>query len=82
MRVLTEEEAAKIPSKPIGKHSRARIILLKMKPGEVILLEKSDWNRKYKSPSELISRMRKTDKVDFTIETALDGSGWIIRRVK
>ena len=80
MRRLTEDESHNIPSKPSGKQGIARAILTKMKVGEIILLEKSEWHNKSNSPTELIRRMRKSEKRDFSCDTPLDGSGWIIKR--
>ena len=82
MRKLTEEDVNNIAAKPSGKISIARSHLISMKIGDIILLEKSEWNNKSNSPTELIRRMRKEDKMDFSCHTALDGSGWIIRRLK
>ncbi len=82
MRKLTEEDANNIPYKPSGKMSIARLLLTNMKIRDIILLEKSEWKNKSNSPTELIRRMRKEDKRDYTCQTALDGSGWIIKRIK
>ena len=82
MRKLTEEQVQNIPSKPMGKHGLARALLLKMKLGDYILLERKEWFQKKKSPVDLIRRMRKSKGMDFSCETALDGSGWIIKRLK
>jgi hypothetical protein len=82
MKKLTDEEAAVIPSKQIGKKSLARIYLMNLEVGDIIRLDKSEWKQKKNPPSELIRRMRKTENRDFTCETILDGTGWIIKRIK
>jgi hypothetical protein len=82
MRKLTEEEADNIPTKKMGKQSAARVILSNMKVGEIILFEKSDWKQKYNSPFKLILNIRKTTDTDFSCAATLDGSGWIIKRLK
>ena len=82
MRKLTEEEARNIPSKKTGKLSYARSLLMTMEIADIIQLESQDWKQRSNSPKELIRRMRKSTNRDYSCETILDGSGWIIRRLK
>ena len=82
MRQLTEEEAKAIFSKPLGKMSRARAILMRMQVGEIILLEHSDWTQRRNGPDRLIRLLRQAEKRDYTIDIAMDRSGWIIKRIK
>jgi hypothetical protein len=82
MRKLTEEEANSIPSRKAGKQSVARMALMNMEIGEIILLEKSDWKEKKNQPFDLIGRLRREKHRDFTCNIILDGSGWIIKRLK
>ena len=82
MRKLTEDEARNIPSKKTGKQSYARVLLMKMEIGDIILLENKDWKQRSNAPTELIRRMRKPTMRDYSCETALNGSGWIIKRLK
>ena len=82
MRKLTEIEAKAIPSKSVGKQSLARQAMLSLDVGEIMFLERREWKQKKNSPMEQIRRMRKAFKMDFTCDTALDGTGWIIKRIK
>jgi hypothetical protein len=82
MKKLTEDEANQYFTKSMGKMSRARVILSAMNVGDIVLLDHHDWTQKRNGPDFLIRRMRPTCKMDFTCEKIVDGSGWIIRRIK
>ena len=82
MRKLTEDEAAAIPSRPRGRYSKARMIMMSMKVGDIILLEPSEWPQRRNGPHHMIRRIRMQGKLDWTCEQAMDGSGWIIKRIK
>lgn len=82
MRKLTEEEAEKIPSRDVGKTSLARSYLMNMNVGDIIFLEKHEWKHKKNQPTELIRQLRVRKKLDFSCRISLDGSGWIIQRLK
>ena len=79
---LTKEEANRIDTRPSGRGSIVRTHLLNMDVGDIILLEPKDWKWKSRRPSTYCRRLeRKTDR-QWKCDTALDGSGWVIERVK
>lgn len=82
MKKLTKEEAEKISTRPAGRSSMARTYLLGMKVGDIILLERKDWNQKYRQPSTFCRILEKQTKRQWKCDTALDGTGWIIERLK
>lgn len=82
MKTLTEEQANSIPSKSIGKLSIARVHLTNMNVGDIIQLDKSEWHRKEKSPIGLLRQLKIEEKKHYMLKTILDGSGWIIKRIK
>jgi hypothetical protein len=82
MRKLTREEAQKIKAKPEGRSNYLRGVLLNMEVGEIVLIEPVDWTQQYRKPSTYCLELgRKTGRV-WKCVTALDGSGWVIERVK
>ena len=82
MKRLTEEEAANIKVVPRGRGTYLRHLLLSMKPGEIILVEPNEFNWKKKPLSTYIRRLEKANKRKFTCGKAMDGSGWVVRRVR
>jgi hypothetical protein len=82
MKQITKEEAQKIKARPEGRASYTLGILMNMNVGEVILLEPHDWTQKYRKPSTYCLEVgRKTGRA-WKCVTALDGSGWVIERIK
>ena len=82
MKKLTKEDAAKIKRLPDGRAGYARGVLLAMDMGEMILMEPKDWQRKSQTPKTYCLQLgRKTGRT-WKCEKALDGSGWVIERVK
>ncbi len=81
MKSLTKEEAANIKVVPAGKGSLLRHQLVAMRVGEIVLVEKKDFNWKGKPLSTFIRRVEKTVNMKFTSGKALDDSGWVVTRV-
>jgi len=82
MKMLTKEEAKSIITKPVGRVSRLRTLLLAMKPGEFLLVERADWKWKKKTPSVMCRRLEDGSSLKYDCKRALDGSGWVIERLK
>lgn len=82
MKRLTKEEAANIRRKPHGRASYARGVLLGMQMGEIILLEPKDWTRKSQKPSTYCLQLGRKTGRKWNCSEAMDGSGWVIERVK
>lgn len=82
MKMLSREEAKSINTKPVGKTSRVRSFLLAMQPGEFLLVEHADWKWKRKTPSAMCRRLEDGSSLKYDCKRALDGSGWVIERLK
>jgi hypothetical protein len=82
MKKLTKEEAQHIRTRPTGRSSPARTYILSMEVGDIILLEKKDWNQKYRQPSTFCRILERKTNRQWKCEAALDGSGWVIERLK
>lgn len=82
MKKLTKEEAKSINKRPAGRSSLARVYLLNMEVGDIILLETKDWTWKSRQPSTFCRRLARETSRDWKCETAMDGSGWVIERIK
>ena len=80
MKKLTKEEAEKIMLKGSGRSSPVMSMLQGMKAGEILFVERIDWNWK-RGPGILCKRLENTRGMKFTCKKALDGSGWVIERV-
>lgn len=82
MKKLTESEAQAIITKPPGRVSYIRAMLLDMKPGDIFLIEKKEWNWKKKTPTAMCRRLEQRTALKFDCRRALDGSGWVVKRLK
>jgi len=82
MRTLTKEEALMIKVRPEGRTTYARGILMNMRVGEMILLEPKDWTQKHRKPRTYCLQLGRLTGRAWKCATALDGSGWVIERVK
>lgn len=84
MKKLTKEEAEMIPTRGKGHSTNFRAALLALKQGEYLFLKTSEWHWRSKSafaiPAEL--KRRSYGRIRFDCQKALDGSGWLIKRVK
>ena len=82
MKKLTREEAQNISTRPAGRSSLARTYILCMKVGDIILLERKDWKQKFRKPSTFCRILEKQTNRKWKCDTALDGTGWVIERLK
>jgi hypothetical protein len=79
MKKLTIEEGATLFIGKTGRDSVLRKWLLELKPGEVLQIEKEDWQKK-NTPYYIIARLKKTANLRFEYKRTLSG-GWIFRRL-
>lgn len=82
MRIITDAEAESIIAKPAGNASRLRTMMLQLKTGQILLVERKDWRWKTKAPSVMCRRLERKSTLKFECKVMLDGSGWLIKRVK
>ncbi len=82
MKKLTKEEASQIVTKPRGRLSVARMHLMNMQVGDIILLEPKDWKQKTRQPSTYCRILGRRTGLEWTCDEAMDRSGWVIERIK
>jgi len=82
MKRLTREEAGQIRQEPSRRGSYAYKVLMRMLVGEIILLGKDDWAWKSMGPGTYCLRLGRKKNRQWTYSRAVDGSGWVIERVK
>ena len=82
MKQLTREEADGIKKRPDGRATYVRGVLLSMEVKEIILLEPGDWNRRTQTPKTYCIQLGRDTGRGWKCQQALDGSGWVIERVK
>lgn len=82
MKSLTKEEAQKLKKKPDGKSSYARGVLLNMNKGDIILMEPKDWKRKHMTPKTYCLQLGRKTKREWKCEELMDGTGWVIERIR
>lgn len=82
MKKLTKEEAKGIITKPAGRSSLARTYILDMEVGDIIFLERKDWRQRHRQPSTFCKMLERKYGRNWKCDTALDGTGWVIERLK
>jgi len=82
MKRITKAEADQMVKRPDGRLTYARGLLITMKVGEVILLERKDWTRKWQVPSTFCKWLGRETTGAWKCETLMDGTGWVIERLK
>ncbi|MGE0636075.1 MAG: hypothetical protein AB7G44_15145 [Bacteroidia bacterium] len=82
MKQLTQEEKEAYTTRPLSKMNPVRALLMRMKPGDIYLIEASEWHWKSATPAYLCRRVEEKTSSKFTVEKALHPkTGWIIVRV-
>ncbi len=81
MKKIATEEAAAIAKKPVGRITEARALMLNMKQGEFIFINRAEWKWKSKPPSAICRDLEKNSTLKFKCEQALDSSGWVVERL-
>lgn len=84
MKKLTADEKANFITRPMKRQGYVRTLLMNMKPADIILIERSDWTWKTKSPAFLCRRVEEDfpDREYECERIVHGGSGWIITRIK
>ncbi len=80
MKKLTREEADKLILRK-GSSSAVRTAVLHLQPGEILMIEKHDWNQK-NGPGQMLTRLGKSTGMVFNLNALADGRGWVVERVK
>lgn len=80
MKKLTLEEFEQLPIKGKGRSSHIFNSLINLKPGEALLIEKKDWNRKA-GPSTLVRYIEKKHGLKFHFGALNGSNGWAVRRI-
>jgi hypothetical protein len=82
MKKLTEEEAKKLHTRPASYRSGIRYALITLKPGEYLQLDNQDWKWKSHTPSTYCRRLERHSTLKYDCKRLIDGSGWLIKRLK
>lgn len=80
MKKLNKEEAKDLMILRQGRLTSVHINLLKLQPGEALIIEKGiDWLTK-NPPYDIIRKVAKQQNWRFTYGRTADGTGWIVKR--
>ena len=82
MKKITQEDAKNLKVRPEGRTSYARAVLMNMNVGEVIILERGDWKQKKKKPRTYCLHLGRNTGRQWNCATLMDGTGWVIERMK
>lgn len=81
MRKLTPEEYSQLPLVGRGRTSPFYRAVAQLKVGEILLLEKSDWKKKY-HPGAVVRNLEKRTGREHEVLTVVTGEGWTVKRLK
>lgn len=81
MKRLTKEEADAMETRPEGRMSWFRGVLIGMPVGEVILLERKEWHQK-RAPITVIKSFTNVGTMAWSCKQLANGAGWIIERLR
>ena len=82
MKKITEEEKAAMLTRPLRKQGLVRTMLLRMKVGDIILIEPHEWTWTSATPGYLCRRVEAKTTMKFEVEKVLPPeAGWIVTRV-
>lgn len=68
-------------TRPPGRMAPLRPHLLNLEVGEALLIERSDWQQRRRSPSTMLRRMAARTGRDFDMRVMMNGTGWVVTRL-
>lgn len=82
--VKKEDIEAKGGTLPAGKGHWVRKELLTMEVGQLLFVDRSDWNWRGRGngPTRIASDLNRNSSRRFNTMLAADGSGWVIERIQ
>ena len=81
MKIITQEEFENLLIKGRGRSSHVYNKILNMKPGELLRIDKADWNKRY-SVSRISSYIGKRQGRKYEARAVSDKEvGWVVRRI-
>ena len=80
MRKITEQEYNDLPLHGRGRMSTFYIAVARLKVGEILLLEKADWKKKY-YPGRTVRNLAKRTGRKFEVRTIVTKEGWTVKRI-
>ncbi len=81
MKKLTETEYAALPLIGRGRISAFYREVARLAIGEILLLEKEDWKKKY-NPGRTVTSVAKRTGRTYEVMTVVTGEGWTVKRLK
>jgi hypothetical protein len=79
--LISKDEVDIIGLVPFGKKHAVRILIEDMKPGEMLHIEREDFNWKRKTPSSFCRKVSKNTGAKFRILKQHNKTGWVVGRV-
>jgi len=81
MKKITSEEFDQLSLHGKGSSSPLYNALLNMKPGDAMIIHKSEWHVKY-PPTKVMNKVERKYGFQFERGALADRSGWAVKRVK
>jgi len=81
MKKLTKEEAQSYVLRR-ASCSPLRTALEHLAVGEILLVERKDWNQQKNGPTAMCTRIKKHSGMDYKVSVVASGEGWLVERIK
>ena len=81
-KLITEQEASELGSRPFGKKHFVRVLIEQLQPGQRLYITRADFTWRKQNPNYFIIPLMKTTSKKFTITETHNRSGWIVERVE
>lgn len=80
MKKLSLDEFNDLPIKGKGRSTHVFNSIVNLQPGQALMIEKKDWNRKA-GPSTLVRYIEKKHSMKFHFGALAGSTGWAVRRI-
>jgi len=79
--LISQEEKAALGPLPFGKKHSIRILIERLKTGQILKVDKADFKWKRKTPNFFCLQLAKKSKARFEMEKLPNKTGWVVTRV-
>ena len=77
---LSPEEMASVERLPFGRKHSIRIMIERMQPGDMLRIEREDFQWKKKTPGLFCAQISKRTKAKFDINKERGKTSWLVER--
>ena len=79
--ILTRKEAAALRTNGFGKKHPVRQMIETLKPGEILRVQRSEFDWKKRTPNYFCIRVGRASNSTFKVSNEVGRTGWLIERL-